>query len=71
VSARAERRGITFGSSAYVIWGLFPAFWPLLDPAGPVEVLAHRIIWTLVLMAGMLTAVRGWPDLRGLSFAVG
>ena len=39
----------------------------LLDPAAPVEVLAHRILWTLVLMAAVLPLVHGWRDLRGLS----
>lgn len=49
-----------------MIWGLFPAFWPLLDPAAPVEVLAHRILWTLVLMVGVLSLRHGWTELRGL-----
>ncbi|SDE83559.1 rarD protein [Pseudonocardia oroxyli] len=50
-----------------MLWGLFPAFWPLLDPAAPVEVLAHRILWTMVLMAGVLALTRGWGALRRLS----
>ncbi|HXV93796.1 MAG TPA: EamA family transporter RarD [Pseudonocardia sp.] len=60
-------RGVAQGVTAHVIWGLFPAFWPLLDPAAPIEVLAHRILWTLVLMAGVLTVVRGWGEVRALS----
>lgn len=47
--------------------GAVPAFWPLLDPAAPLEVLAHRILWTLVLMAALLSVVHGWTDLRRLS----
>jgi chloramphenicol-sensitive protein RarD len=62
-----ERRGVALGLGAYVSWGLFPAFWPLLEPAAPVEVLAHRILWTLVLMAGVLALLRGWGVLRALS----
>ncbi|MCE0762644.1 EamA family transporter RarD [Pseudonocardia kujensis] len=62
-----DRRGVGLGVAAHVVWGLFPAFWPLLDPSGPVEVLAHRIVWTMVLMAGVLTALRGWGALRTLS----
>ncbi|MEU7816664.1 EamA family transporter RarD [Pseudonocardia sp. NPDC049154] len=61
-----DRRGVGLGVAAHVAWGLFPAFWPLLDPAGPVEVLAHRILWTMVLMAGVLTLLRGWGALRAL-----
>lgn len=62
-----DGRGVALAVSAYGVWGLFPAFWPLLDPAGPVEVLAHRILWTLVLMAGVLTVLHGWPQLGGRS----
>ncbi|MBC8093908.1 MAG: EamA family transporter RarD [Pseudonocardia sp.] len=48
------------------MWGLFPAFWPLLAPAVPVEVLAHRIAWTAVLMAVVLSLVHGWGELGTL-----
>ena len=68
VGARTtDGRGIALGVSAYALWGLFPAFWGLLQPASAVEILAHRIVWTMVLMAGVLTLNRGsWSLLRGL-----
>src|SRR3712207_7440304 len=65
-AAPLDGRGVALGVAAQTTWGLFPAFWPLLDPAGPVEVLAHRILWTLVLMAGVLSLLRGWHELRAL-----
>ena len=49
------------------MWGLFPAFFPLLKPAGAVEVLAHRIIWSFVLMVVVVTAVRRLGDLKAIS----
>jgi chloramphenicol-sensitive protein RarD len=49
---------VLFGVAAYVIWGAFPLYWPLLEPAGAFETLAHRLIWSLVLMAGLLIALR-------------
>lgn len=61
-----DRAGLLLGVGAYTLWGLFPAFWPLLDPAAPPEVLAHRVLWTAVLMSGVLCALRGWRHLRGL-----
>ncbi|MEU7527396.1 EamA family transporter RarD [Saccharothrix sp. NPDC042600] len=62
-----NNKGIALGAGAYVIWGMFPAFWPLLAPAGSGEILAHRIAWSLVVMA-LLTAVLGrWSSLRTLS----
>ncbi len=51
---------------AYSIWGLFPAFWPLLAPAVPVEVLAHRIMWTGVFMVVVISVLGGWSQLRAL-----
>jgi chloramphenicol-sensitive protein RarD len=62
-----DGRGVALGLGGYVIWGLFPAFWPLLDPAAPIEVLAHRILWTMLLMAAVLGLMRGWTELRRLS----
>ena len=52
-----ERRGTGFGAAAYLMWGLFPLYWPLLEPAGPVEILAHRVVWSLVVCAGLLLAI--------------
>ncbi len=34
--------------SAYVLWGLFPLYWPLLEPANALEIVSHRAVWTLV-----------------------
>ncbi|MDO5511243.1 EamA family transporter RarD [Corynebacterium sp.] len=56
-----------FGLLAYLLWGLFPAFFPLLLPAGAVEILAHRIVWTAVTMSILLTVVKGWGQLRRAS----
>ncbi|MFN8033420.1 MAG: EamA family transporter RarD [Mycobacterium sp.] len=56
--------GLLYGIGAYGSWGLFPAFFPLLKPAGALEVLAHRIVWTLVLMAGVLAVMRRMSDIR-------
>ena len=40
--------GLVFGISSYVLWGLFPLYWPLLEPANPLEIVSHRAVWTLV-----------------------
>src|SRR5690242_1843797 len=56
----AMRRGVLCGIAAYVLWGLFPLYWPLLKPTGSVEILAHRIIWSLVVVAGILAARGRW-----------
>lgn len=51
------RRGAAYGAGAYAIWGAFPLYFHLLAPAGAWEILAHRILWTL-LFCGAVLAVR-------------
>ncbi|MCO5987141.1 EamA family transporter RarD [Actinoallomurus spadix] len=58
------RRGIVSGIAAYTMWGLFPLYWPLLKPAGALEILAHRMIWSLVAVLVILTVRRNWAWLR-------
>jgi chloramphenicol-sensitive protein RarD len=65
-----DRRGIALGVAAYLLWGVFPAFFHLLGAAAPTEILAHRVLWTLVLMAVILSVVRGWGALRSLPLPV-
>jgi chloramphenicol-sensitive protein RarD len=48
------------------MWGLFPLYWPLLEPAGAVEILAHRIVWSLVVMVAVVFAVRRTGRLRAV-----
>jgi chloramphenicol-sensitive protein RarD len=57
------RRGLLFGTAAYAMWGLFPLYWPLLEPAGAVEILAHRIVWSALTMAILVAAMRRTPEL--------
>lgn len=45
---KSYKVGLLFGVSAYVIWGLFPLYWPLLKPSGPFEIVANRSVWTLL-----------------------
>ena len=58
-----QRRGILLGAAAYLLWGLFPLYFPLLVPAGAGEILAHRIIWSLVMVVAALLAMRRLPGL--------
>ncbi|MGI8328457.1 EamA family transporter RarD [Actinomadura scrupuli] len=61
-----DRRGMLFGVAAYVMWGVFPLYFPLLKPAGPSEILAQRIIWSLVAVLLMLAVRRHWSWVRDL-----
>lgn len=57
-----------WGLLAYGMWGLFPAFFPLLKPAAPLEILSHRVVWTFVFMAVVLLLIRGYKQLRAITF---
>ncbi|MDA2992826.1 MAG: EamA family transporter RarD [Actinomycetota bacterium] len=43
-----EKLGLVYGLGAYVLWGLFPLYWPLLKPAASPEIVSHRAVWTMV-----------------------
>ena len=60
---RSEHRvGVLAGMASYAIWGLFPLYFHSLKPAGALEVLAHRVTWSFVLMMVVLAVQRrrGW-----------
>ena len=40
--------GLVYGFSAYILWGLFPLYWPLLKPASALEIVSHRAAWTSI-----------------------
>ena len=57
-----QRRGIGYGLGAYGLWGAVPLFWPLVARAGSLELLAHRVVWSLVINAVLALVLlnRGW-----------
>ncbi len=56
------RRGIGYGLAAYGLWGVVPLFWPLVQRAGSVELLAHRVVWSLAVsvVLALVLLPRGW-----------
>lgn len=53
-----KNRGVSSAAIAYVIWGLFPLYWHALAHVPPLEVLMHRIVWSCVLLGGVLVVTR-------------
>ena len=63
-------RGIALGVGAYLVWGVLPIFWKSLKAADAVEILAHRFVWSVVLLA-VVVALRGsWRQIRDLEAKV-
>jgi chloramphenicol-sensitive protein RarD len=59
-----RRSGLAFGLGAYALWGLFPLYFPLLEPAGGLEIVAHRVLGSLLFVGLLLTVIRGWARVR-------
>lgn len=60
------RTGILYPITAYVLWGILPLYFLLLLPAGAFEVVAFRVLMSLVFCALLLTVTRGWSRLAAL-----
>lgn len=56
--------GVLFGLGAYGIWGLMPLYFVLLVPANSLEIVANRVLWSLVFCALITTVSRGWGKIR-------
>ena len=65
-SSPVSGNGAAYGFLAYLIWGAFPLYFDALKPAGAWEVLAHRIVWTLVVCVAALGITRNLGFLRRL-----
>jgi chloramphenicol-sensitive protein RarD len=56
-----SRSGILYAIGAYALWGFLPAFFLLLAPSGPFEIVAVRIFFSLVFCGLIITVTRQWP----------
>lgn len=59
-------KGVLFAASAFLLWGLFPLYFKALSAVPPLELLAHRVVWSLVFVALVLAARRQWAWLKAL-----
>jgi len=58
--------GIVYAALAFTWWGLFPLYFRIVTTVAPGEVLAHRIVWCLVLLLAVLGARRQWAWLAAV-----
>ncbi len=57
-------KGILAGIGTYILWGIFPVFWRLLEDQPAIEILAHRVVWSLAFVSILLVLQRDWGWLR-------
>ena len=64
--ASEYRKGLVLGTSAYLMWGAFPLYFPLLEPAGTTEILAERMAWSLVTVLLVMWIGPGFRGVRAV-----
>ncbi len=57
-------KGIVYAASAYVLWGLLPLYWKALQVVPAMEILSHRIVWSMLFVGGILLIRHNWAWLR-------
>jgi chloramphenicol-sensitive protein RarD len=63
----ADRRGVSAALAAYIFWGLAPIYFKFIQSAPALEIIAHRVLWSVPLLAGFLLLRDGrefWQRLR-------
>lgn len=65
-----EKRGVLYTALTYTIWGFLPIYWKLLDQVPSDEILASRIVWSLILTVAFIFLLKGrkmlFQDLKDL-----
>ncbi|TVQ29973.1 MAG: EamA family transporter RarD [Phycisphaeraceae bacterium] len=61
---RRQGAGVAYGLAAYIAWGISPIYFKLVASIPPMEVLAHRVVWSVLLLAFLLTVRSRWGEIR-------
>ena len=59
-----QNKGIIHGVAAYTVWGLLPIYWKLIGSVPPLEILSHRMVWSLLFLLLLLALRQQWQWLR-------
>jgi chloramphenicol-sensitive protein RarD len=61
-----ERGGFGLGLAAYALWGVLPFYFKLLGRIPAIDIVAHRVLWSIPVLAVLLTVSKRWADLRSI-----
>ncbi|QAY77724.1 EamA family transporter RarD [Sphingosinicella sp. BN140058] len=64
MSQNQARGGLILGFSAYLLWGVLPLYFKAIHEVGAIEIVSHRIVWSLFFLAALATAWRKWSGIR-------
>ena len=59
-----HRGGLALGLGAYLLWGILPLYFKAVDHVDALEIVAHRIVWSLFFLAALATWWKSWPAIR-------
>ena len=62
--AARTRSGLLMGLGAYILWGVLPLYFKAMADVRATEIVAHRIVWSLVFLGALATLWRSWPRIR-------
>jgi chloramphenicol-sensitive protein RarD len=65
-AARRARAGVLYAGGAFFIWGIVPLYFTALHGVGPLEIIAHRVVWSVLFLVGLLAVTRGFGELRAV-----
>jgi chloramphenicol-sensitive protein RarD len=63
-STQHSRAGLALGLLAYALWGVLPLYFKAVRAIPPVDIVAHRVLWSLPFLALLIAVSRGWPKVR-------
>ena len=61
---KERRAGLIYGLGAYLLWGVMPLYFKAIAHVSAMEIVAHRIVWSLVFLAALITIGRRWAAIR-------
>jgi chloramphenicol-sensitive protein RarD len=61
---RHSRAGFTFGLAAYGLWGVLPLYFRALRHIPAIDIVAHRVLWSLPFLAALIALAKGWNNVR-------
>jgi chloramphenicol-sensitive protein RarD len=61
-------KGIVYAFGAYFLWGFFPIYWKLLKQVSAIQLIAHRVAWSFVLLLAFVALTAQWPKFRAVAF---
>lgn len=64
MTQNTARGGLLLGFSAYLLWGVLPLYFKAIHHVGPIEIVSHRIVWSLLFLAALATLWRKWSGIR-------